>query len=799
MLRFISRVLFKDPVFAATAILTMALGIGVSTAVFSIANAVLFRPLPFHDPARLVILNGLDRRNPVQIDAFSWPRFEFLLEHARSYSDLAAFAAEDFTFQGGGEAERLVCARVSQNFFSVLGVAPALGSGFGSSRTDVMISHEFWSRSLNSDSAIIGRALELNGLAYTVAGVLPPDFQFLPIARKVDVFIPRPFELTVLKQSQVDAGAGYLFALARLRPGVSRDRAQAEMATLDADYRRLKPALVDAGASFSVQATLLRDYMIADIKSAVLVLICAVGFVLLISCANVAGLLLARALERRKEIAIRRALGAPALLIVGQLLRESLVLAFAGCAAGLALSAAATRLLVSLTAPTFAMVAGVHLDPTAVLFALAASLLCGILFGLAPALQLSGVGVEATLRAESGRGTGNRQRHLARSILIVSQVALSIVLLAGSTLLFRSFERLRHSNAGFDPNHLLTVSLTLTTARYTTAALENTFTRQALDRIKAIPGVISASVSSALPVNPMRSTPMLIDGQDPVPLRSRPVLFYQMFTPDYAKTLRVPLLQGRMFDEHDNETSAQVAMVNGAFVRRYWPDRNPVGASVLIGLGTKPTPVVGVLADVKNDKLSEDAVPEVYVPWTQHPWQYVRITVRTAGDPAALFQAVRRAIAATDPAQPIMEIKTMEEVLDNASREPRMLMVLVGIFSVCAFIMAVVGLYGVISYSVAQRTRELGVRVALGASAGDISRMVIRQAAVLSGLGIMIGIFAALALTRLIAAELYGLSPADPVSYAASATVFAIVSIAASLIPARRAARLNPVDALRAE
>jgi putative ABC transport system permease protein len=799
MLRFISRVLFKDPVFAATAVLTMALGIGVSTAVFSIANAVLFRPLPFHDPARLVILNGLDRRNPVQVDAFSWPRFEFLREHARSYSDLAAFAAEDFTFQGADEAERLVCARVSQNFFSVLGVAPALGSGFGSSRTDVMISHEFWSRSLNSDSAIIGRALELNGLAYTVAGVLPPDFQFLPIARKVDVFIPRPFELTVLKQSQVDAGAGYLFALARLAPGVSRDQAQAEMATLDADYRRLKPALVDAGASFSVQATLLRDYMIADIKSAVLVLICAVGFVLLISCANVAGLLLARALERRKEIAIRRALGAPALLIVGQLLRESLVLAFAGCAAGLALSAAATRILVSLTASTFAMVAGVHLDPTAVLFALAASLLCGILFGLAPALQLSGVGVEATLRAESGRGTGNRQRHMARSVLIVSQVALSIVLLAGSTLLFRSFERLRHSNAGFDPNHLLTVSLTLTTARYTTAALENTFTRQALGRITAIPGVVSASVSSALPVNPMRSTPMLIDGQDPVPLRSRPVLFYQMFTPDYAKTLRVPLLQGRMFDEHDNETSAQVAMVNRAFVRRYWPDRNPVDASILIGLGTKPTPVVGVLADVKNDKLSEDAVPEVYVPWTQHPWQYVRITVRTAGDPAALSQAVRRAIAATDPSQPIMEIKTMEEVLDNASREPRMLMVLVGIFSLCAFVMAVVGLYGVISYSVAQRTRELGVRVALGASAADISRMVIRQAAVLSGLGIVIGISAALALTRLIAAELYGLSPADPVSYAASAAVFAIVSIAASLIPARRAARLNPVDALRAE
>jgi putative ABC transport system permease protein len=513
----------------------------------------------------------------------------------------------------------------------------------------------------------------------------------------------------------------------------------------------------------------------------------------------VAGLLLARAMDRRREIAIRRALGAPAWAIVRQLLLESLTLAGAGCVAGLALSAAATRLLVALTAPTFAMVAGVHLDFEAVLFAMLASVVCGLLFGLAPALQLVRSNVEGTLRAESGRGTGTRDRHFARNTLIVSQVALSIVLLAGSTLLFRSFEQLRHSNAGFDPANLLTVSLNLNTARYTSEASQNAFTRQALARIAAIPGVVSAAVSSALPVNPMRSSPVWIEGQQAAPLRSRPILYVQMLTPDYAKTLRVPVVQGRMFSDRDNETSEPVAMVNQAFVKRYWQDRNPVGATLTIGLATKPTPVIGVLGDVKNEKLSGDAVPEIYVPWLRHPWPYVRVAVRTSGPPAVYSQAVRKALAAVDPGQPVMEIRTMEDLLDSASREQRMLMVLVGIFSVCAFAMAVVGLYGVVSYSVAQRTREMGVRVALGASEGDISRMVVRQAAILSGIGIVIGIAAALALTKSIAAELYGVSPADPISYLLSAVAFATVALAASLIPARRAARLNPVEALRTE
>jgi predicted permease len=801
MLNFGLRVVRKSPGFAATAIITVALGIGIGTAVFSIANAVLLRPLPFADPGRLIVLNGIERRSQFQIEPFSWPRFEFLRGHARSYSGLSAFADEDFTFTAAGAAERVVCARVSSNFFELLGVRPVRGPGFGklTGTPEVVVSHEFWIRGLNSDPSVVGRAIDLNGTAWTVAGILPEAFQFLPLGRDVDVYISRPFEYTVLKQSQIDAGAEYLFALGRLRPEVSPEQARTEAATLDAAYRREKPGLLDAGPTLSVAATVLREYMTADIKPAMLVLVGAVAFVLLIACANVGGLLLARAMERRKEVAIRMALGARAGAIVRQLLAESLVLAGFGCVAGVALAYITTKILVALTSPTFAMVAGVHLDTAAVLFAIAASLVCGILFGLAPALQLSRPEIEGALRAESARGAGTRERHTMRNALIVAQVALSIVLLAGSTLLIRSFERLRHSGAGFDPERLLTVSLNLTPDRYAGPSRQNAFVRDALNRISAIPGVASAAISSALPVTPIRSTPIRIEGQPEAPLRARPILYFQMVTPDYAKTLRVPVLQGRMFDDRDNETGAPVAMVNRAFVRRYWPDRNPIGASLLLGLATRPTPVIGVLGDVKNDKLTSGALPEVYVPWFQHPWRYVNIAVRTAGAPAAVAPSIRRALSAVDAAQPLREIRTMDDLLDAASREERMLMVLVSMFSACAFVMAVVGLYGVISYSVAQRTRELGVRVALGADARDIAAMVVRQAAVLSAIGIAIGIAAALALTRLIESKLYRISPADPPSYAISAGVFASVAIAASLIPARRAAKLDPVESLRAE
>jgi len=805
LLRFTFKVLFKNPGFATAAILTMALGIGVSTSVFSIANAVLFRALPFAEPGRLVVLTALQKNAQLQVTTFSWPRFEFVRDHSRSYTHLAAFALEDLTYNGSTQAERLICARVSAEFFDILGVHPFLGPGFSPQQGKpggplaVIVSHEFWTTHLNADPAAIGRAIALDGRDYIIAGVLSPAFMFLPLGRTVDAYIPRPFELTVLKQTQIDAGAGYLFALARLRPGIDPRTAKAELGAIDSDYRKAKPSLVDADPSNLLVATDLHDYMIADIKHAVLVLIGAVGFVLLIACGNVAGLLLARALERKKEIAIRRALGAPAGAIVRQLLAESLVLALLGGVAGIALSFIATKLLVSLTADTFAVVAGLRPDLAAALFALTASLVCGVLFGLVPALQLSNSDVESTLRTESGRGTGTRQRNDARNALIVCEIALSIVLLAGTTLLIRSFDRLRHRSPGFDPKNLLTLTLNLTPARYSGPAKINAFTRQAMEKIKAIPGVSSMAVSSALPVNPARSTPMQIEGQPQAPLRSRPIIYLQMVTPDYAKTLRIPLAQGRMFTERDDESAPRVAIVNQAFVRRYWLRRNPVGASLILGLAVTPTQVVGVLNDMKNDKLNTGAAPEVLIPWYQNPWAYMNITVRTASFPAGFGQPVRRALAQVDPGQPIRKTLTMDELLDNASREERMLMVLVGIFTICAFAMAVVGLYSVISYSVSQRTRELGVRVALGASAGNIAGMVVRQAAVLSALGIVIGIAAALLLTRLMQTKLYEISPADPLSYAGSALAFTAVAIAASLFPARRAARLDPVRALRDE
>ncbi|HTA44426.1 MAG TPA: ABC transporter permease [Bryobacteraceae bacterium] len=798
------RALTKSPGFALTAIGMTALGIAVTTSIFSIASATLLRPLPYADPSRLLLISAEVRQN-ADLKQFSWARFEFIRDHAQSYSTIAAFAEEDLTLTGVPRAEQLTGARVSPAFFDLLGIRPEPGRSFLPSEGTpggpftVILSHELWTRRFNSDRAILGRPIQLDGRDYTVVGVLPAGFQFLPLAKTVDAFIPRPFELNALGPAQMAAGASYLTAVGRLKPGITQAQAQAEMVLLDRGYQREKPGLVDADPNLRVVTLPLQDQIVSGIRPALLVLLGAVGFVLLIACANIAGLLLARALDRRKEVAIRVALGASRSAIVRQLLRESLRLAAIGGIAGTALSWLGTKALVSLAAADFPLIASVTTNWTSVTFAAAISLICGVLFGIIPAWQISKTSIEPVLRADGGRSTGTRQRHLTRNLLIVSQIALSVVLLTGAGLLIRSFARLRTIDTGIQSANLLTMSVDLTPAHYNTPAKQIGYYREALDRIAAIPGVNHVAISSALPITPARLTPMLIEGQPPVPLRQRPIILIQMISPDYAQTLGIPLLEGRAFTSADDANAPLRAVVNRAFARRYWPDQNPIGKTIIVGLGTKATEVVGVFGDVRNTTLAGDPDPELFTPFPQHPWAYLNITVRTATTPSSFTEPIRRELNRIDPDQPVTHVQTIEALLDSARVQPRLLMVLVAIFSTCASLMAAAGLYGVIAYSVSQRTRELGVRVALGADANGILRLILGQASVLAGAGILLGVGAAMALTRILASQLYKVSATDPLVFAAGAALFAIVALLASAIPAHRAATLSPVEALRSD
>lgn len=797
------RALTRNPVFALTAIGMMALGIAVTTSIFTIAGAVLLRPLPYADPSRLLLLSAADARRTADLKQFSWARYEFIRDRAQSYTSTAAFAEEDFTLTGTPRAEQLTGARVSADFFGVLGVRPERGRSFIPSEGipggpyTVVLSHELWVRRFGADPAIVGRAVQLDSRAYTVVGVMPAGFQFMPIGKAVDVWVPRPFELNVLGPAQMAAGASYLAAIGRLKPGVTQEQAQAEMVLLDRAYQRDKPGLVDSDPHLAVVTPRLQDAIVSGVRTALLVLLGAVGFVLLIACANIAGLLLARAMDRKKEIAIRVALGASRLAIVRRLLAESLLLAAIGGAAGAVLSLLATKALVALAASDFPMLAQVTTDWVSIAFTAAVSLVCGIVFGLLPAWQVSKIGVEPVLRAEGAGGAGTRERRFARNLLMVAQIALSVVLLTGSGLLIRSFARLRTIDTGIDASNLLTLSVDLNPRHYATPAAQIAYYREAIDRVAAIPGVKRVAISSALPITPARMTPMLIAGQPPEPLRQRPIILIQMISPDYAQTLGIPLLEGRAFTSADDANAPLRAIVNRAFAARYWPGQNPLGKTILIGLGPRPTEVIGVFGDVRNTALATAPDPEVFTPFPQHPWAYLNLTARTAGPPAAFAEPIRRELSRIDAGQPVTGVRTMEDLLAGARGQPRLLMVLVALFSLCASLMAAAGLYSVISYSVSQRTRELGVRVALGANASGILVLILRQAVVLAAAGILLGVVAALAATRILASQLYNVTPTDPLTFAASAALFLFVALLASAIPARRAAALNPVDALR--
>ena len=794
--------LAKNPGFTVVAILTLALGIGANTAIFSVADAVLIRPLPYPEPDRLVIVTnarGPNRR------PFSYVRAKFIEDHSRSFTGFAPFVAENFNLTRRGDPEQLPAVRVAWNFFQVLGVGPALGRAFRpeedrpSGHPAVLISDALWKRRFGGDPAVLGQSITLDSVDTTIIGVMPVNFEFAPLGRSVDIWSTRTFEANNITAEQVRGGITYLIAVARIRRDVSLDQAQAEMGVLDSQYRRENPELGDSDPRLSISLNQVQTLMVANVRTAVLVLFAAVGFVLLIGCANVASLLLSRALGRRKEIAVRRALGASRAGVVRQLLTENAVLAVLSGAIGIALSFWSTRAMSALPANALPRINRVHIDGQVLAFTVAVSLLTGILFGLMPALQISKSDVQSALRDEGRGNTGGRRRNVLRSLLVVSQVALSLILLIGAGLLMRSFLSLRGVKVGFNPHNLLVMNIALPPSRYATEAQTSGFFDRLVQQVQGMPGVRSAAVTAGLPLRPARYSPLLPEGSPEVPLGQRPQFAIEAISPAFFKTMGIPLLRGREFTDRDREGAPLAGIINEAFASRFWPNESALGKRVVIGIMKQPTMVVGVVGNVKNIRLAVESVPELYYPVAQRPPHSVNLVVRCEADPRALSRPVRSEILTIDKELPATDVRTMDQHLADSITPDRLTTALLAVFSTMALVVATVGLYGLISYSVAQRTQEMGIRLAVGAMPGDIRRLVMRQGLALAILGIAIGLGGAYFLTTFLRSLLYEVSATDVWTYATCAILFVAVASIASYIPARRAAQCDPCDALRYE
>ncbi len=803
-LRFGARMLRKNPGFALAAIFTLALGIGGNTAIFTITSSVLLKSLPYQDPQELVAmdLQGKDG----QSHCCSLNRYDLVHDHSQSFSGMVAAANDNFNLTGRGEPLQVAAGRVTPDFFDVLGVKPQIGRFFlpEEGRTEgkpvIVLSDAFWRNRFGDDRSILGQTVALDGVPHTIIGVVPAGVQF-PFLGPTDVWTPRYFEHSLFTTQRLRMGVGYLSMIGRLRPGVSRERAVAELTVLHQQFQKENPSAPDAQPDISVVLTGLQESVVANIRPMLLVLSVAVGVVLLIACANVASLLLSRALSRRKEIAVRAALGAQRGALIRQLLTESVLLAVIGGLLGLGLSWAATRYLATLGNDYLPQGIPIGMDTHVLFFMIGISVLTGLFFGIFPALQLSKTNVNETLRDEGRGSTGGHKRMQLRGLLVIGQVALSLMLLIGAGLLVRSFAGLLRVNPGFDPQNVLTMNVSIPTSKYGDAQKQISFFDELLRRVSSTPGVRQAAVSAALPLSWKRITPVLPEGQPDVPLPQRPFLGIEAISPQWFQTMRVPIQMGRGFTEADNAQAPKVIVVNESFAHRYWPHENPIGKHVVVGRGPAPSEVVGVAGDVKNHGLAQDAQPQVYLPFPQLPWGNMNLIVRTAADPHAMISTIRAQIAAVDPDQPVTAIETVDELMDGSRARPRFFMLVLGVFSAAALVLAMVGIYGVLAYSVAQRRQEMGIRLALGAARSDIVRLVVEYGLTLAAVGIAIGWAAAmilsLVLKSLLSDVLYKVSVHDYATFVAAPIVFLLIALLASYLPARRATQVDPNEALR--
>jgi predicted permease len=819
-IRYGYRTLRQSPSFTITAILTLALGIGANTAMFSVVRAVLLTPLAYHDPDRLVHLSFQNIRRNDQYISFGQVQFEYMRAAAKSFTGMAAYGRPDtVALSGNGEAEALKGARVSANFLDVLGVPPRLGRSFlqeedqPNGRPVAMISYALWRRKFGGDLRVTDQAITLNASSYSIIGVLPPGFEF-PFAG-VDIWLTRPSEWSLLPARYW--GSPILNGVARLKPQVTLEQARAEMQVLYRQYVVAHRNASNADPDQDMRTELLKDRLVARARPTLWTLLAAVTLVLLIACANVASLLLARAAVRSREFSLRAALGAGRGRLIRQLLAECLLLSGAGGAFGLLLAKWGLSVLPGAGAlfpragpdATLFMPGGdsIRLDSLVLGFSILLSVLTGVLFGLFPSIQASRPDLAGMLR-ESGSAAGlaSRRRFFgisARGILVVAQVALSVVLLIGASLLMQSFARLRGVDPGFQPEHVLVAKVPLPLAHYDTDAKKNAFFRNVLDRLNHLTGVGGAAMAFSIPTTSwIRTNIFEIEGGVQPDLKDPTYQsVWQSVSPEYFHTLQIPLKQGRVFTERDNTPGAPpVVIVNESFARRLWPNVNPIGRHMKEGYDHRSLgalEVVGVVADVHEGGLATGAQLEFYIPCAQHPPQTAYLILRTPGNPLRFAEVLRKQVSAVDPNQPVSDIQTMESVLAATLGQRRLMMFFVGSFAAVALLLALIGIYGIIGYSVAQRTQEVGIRRALGAQRGDILQLVLQQALVLTLAGGVLGVGCALAVTRLMKGLLYGVSANDPATFIGIASLFVAVALVASYIPARRAVQIDPMAALR--
>jgi putative ABC transport system permease protein len=806
-IRYSLRTLLKSPGFTTAAVLTLALGIGANTALFSVIDAVLLRHLPFHDPARLVAVHSVDIKDSSQGGEISYPAFLDWRSRSSSFEGMSVWNTSQLTYTGGDQPESVPAAMISANLFSMLGVSPILGRDFtlkedqpDADQLPVILSCEFWRSHFGGDPNVLGRALTLDNQKYGVVGVMPAGFQFPVQPTRVELWITMARDLQGKSALAAQRDVSYLQAIARLKPGIKNPQAQSEVLSIQEQLNRQYPDTRPRGVVIESES----DQVSGTMRPVLLILLGAVGFVLLIACANVANLLLARATVRQKEFTVRSALGASRWMIVRQLLTESVLLATAGGALGLLLAHWTTGTLLAMAPEGLARTSDIALDFRVLVFTFLIALFTGVLFGLAPAVQTSRFDLNSIL-SEGGRGssTGSSGTRL-RGVLVASQLAIAFVLLIGAGLLLRSFQRLQQVDPGFRADHVLTFLLEVPSYRHP-GAQRPAFVQRLLQSTRALPGVKSASAIFGLPLSGAIFTAVEIEGH-PVPRSQRPRVAFRIIESNYFDTMGIRLLQGRTFTPRDEQGGPPLAIINETFARQLFNGENPVGRRVKpsIAFGeSDETPmreIVGVIADVKSSSIGGRTPLEVYAPQT--PVDFIgemTIVVRTLNDPNALIPGLRSLVSSMDKDLPLRQVKTLDQYVSGSISAPRFEALLLGTFAALAFVLTTIGLYGVISYSVVQRTREMGIRIALGAPRGSISRMVVRQGALLSLVGLGAGLLISFFAVRLIRGLLYEVGPTDPATFLAVPLLLMTVALLASYVPARRAMRVDPIMALRYE
>jgi len=804
-IRYGVRGLVKHPGFTAIVVITLALGIGASTAIFSVVDSVLLRRLPYKNAERIVAIQELNREGKrgqvTSANFYDWRAQNTVFEH------LAAIKTTTTNLALSDHAERINLAQTNANFFDVFGITPQYGRLFipqdeqAGHAPVVVVSHALWQRRFGGDPSLVGKPITLDGTNYTVIGITPPDFQY---PDKTEVWLP-PLRLVPELYPGQDVTQtrrmGYLAAVALLKPGVSLKQAAGEMETITARLRQQYP---DTNNTRFNRVVSLHEHLVGDTNKLLWLLLGAVTFVLLIGCANVANLLLASAAARQKEMAIRSALGASRWRVMRQLFTESTMLALAGGAVGLLIAFWGLTAITKLLPADFPRLHEIHIDLRVLGFTFAASVLTGILFGLAPALQISRPDVQEAIR-ETGRGlSGSLRKSRFRQALIVLEVALSVVLLAGAGLLFRSFLRLQSVNTGFISEHVLTATLTPSGPNYADQGGYTKFYKQVLEKLSAVPGVQAAGVINTLPLDSGPTTAFRVEGRPVTTPDKWPMVNYRVVSPNYFHAMGVPVVQGRAYTDRDAANAPRVMIVNQKLAREIFGDENPVGKRITFGNtdeNRQPVwfEIVGVVANVRSLELREEPAAELYFSAFQDFWPAMSLVVRSSVEPSSVSASVRQIVNEVDKSVPVSDVKTMDHIVSESITQPRFNLFLLGLFSTVAMLLSAAGIYGVTAYTVTQRTHELGIRLALGAQVSDVLKMILGQGMAVIGVGLVLGLVSAFALMRLLRSLLFGVGENDPVTFVAISVVLLLVALLACYFPARRATKVDPLVALRTE